>query len=57
MNRKGYNEEMIDHLNNNGCYKKLKKNPLNKITKEVCNLIKATNIRGKKPDRNQSMYS
>ena len=40
MNTTDYNEKMIDHLTNSGCYTKLNKNPLNKISKNIHNLIK-----------------
>ena len=36
---------MLDHLNNSGSYKKLNKNPLNKIAKEVSKAIKLSNIK------------
>ena len=55
MNRQDYNGKMIERLgkmierlNNSGCYKKLDKNPLKNITKEVSNLIKECNIQDKK---------
>ena len=40
MNTENYNEKMLDHLTNSGCYIKLKKNPIRKISKNVNNLIK-----------------
>jgi hypothetical protein len=48
MNKIDYIDKMIDHLNNSGSYKKLNKNPLNKISKEVCNAIKASSDRDNK---------
>lgn len=44
MNKSDYIEKMLDHLNNNGCYRKLNKNPLNNISKNVCNLTKTSKI-------------
>jgi hypothetical protein len=35
---------MLDHINNSGSYKKLNKNPLKKIAREVSNAIKLSNI-------------
>jgi hypothetical protein len=45
MNKENYIEKMLDHLNNSGSYKKLNKNPLNKIAKEVSKAIKLSNIK------------
>lgn len=43
MNTQDYNEKMLDHLTNSGCYIKLKKNPIRKISKNVNNLVKLSN--------------
>lgn len=47
-NKSDYIEKMPDHLNNSGCYRKLNKNPLNNISKKVCNLIKTSKIQDNK---------
>lgn len=43
MNKKDYDKNMLDHLNNNGCYTILKKNPIGKVSKIIKGLIKASN--------------
>ena len=39
-----YQNKMMDHLLNSGIYKKLSKNPINKISKEVSFAINSSNI-------------
>jgi hypothetical protein len=55
MNKDNYIEKMLDHLNNSGSYKKLNKNPLNKIAREVSNAIKLRNINDN--DKNRFLVS
>jgi hypothetical protein len=44
MNKDNYIGKMLDHLNSNGSYKKLNKNLLNNIAREVSNAIKLSYI-------------
>lgn len=43
MNKKDYDEKMLDHLNNSGSYTRLKNNSIRKFSKIVKELVKASN--------------
>ena len=46
LNKDDYRNKMLDHLQNNGSYKKLDKNPLKKVSKAVALAIKSSSTVG-----------
>ena len=44
FNKEDYFDKMKVHLDSSGCYKKLNKNPLNRIIKEVTEAIKKSSL-------------
>jgi hypothetical protein len=44
MNKSDYKDKMLDNLLNNECYKKLSREPNNKIMKEVTTTIKESSL-------------